>query len=80
MIVGKKNEVVVYSKANCPQCVVVKNQLSLKAVKFSEVRIDEDKDIARWLVGQGHRQVPVVYVDGVHVPNAGLTLTSELVE
>lgn len=67
-------EVVVYSKAHCPQCVVVKNQLTLKGVEFSEVRIDgDDKSIARWLVEKGHRQVPVVYVDGVHVDPRRIT-------
>lgn len=80
MQVGDSNEVVVYSKANCPQCVVTINQLSKKGVPFKIVKIDENKDVARWLVGQGHRQVPVVYVDGVHIPNAGLKLTAEIVD
>lgn len=59
-------EVVVYSKTHCPQCVVVKRELSLKGVEFKEVNIEQDKSIARWLVERGHRQVPVVYVDGAH--------------
>ena len=62
-------KVVVYSKLNCPACVVIKRQLTLNGVDFSEVRIDEDKEVAKWLVSQGHRQVPVVYVDGVHTTN-----------
>lgn len=73
-------KVVVYSKANCPQCVVVKRELSLRGVDFSELRIDgEDKSLARWLVEQGHRQVPVIYVDGKHVANY-LTITNEIID
>lgn len=72
------NKVVVYSKANCPQCVVVKRELGLRGVEFSEVRIDEDKTIARWLVEQGHRQVPVIYVDGKHIADYR-TITAEII-
>lgn len=69
--------VVVYSKANCPQCVTVKNQLTLKGVEFQEVRVDVRPDARIWLIKQGHRSVPQVYVDGVHTdPNA---ITAEIV-
>lgn len=60
--------VVVYSKTNCPQCVVVKNKLKTRGVDFTEVNIDTDAELRAWLIGQGHRQVPVVYVNGVHTP------------
>jgi glutaredoxin 3 len=59
-------EVVVYSKLKCPQCVVVKTKLKARGVPFKEVLIDEDAELRAWLMGQGHRSVPQVYVDGVH--------------
>lgn len=68
--------VVVYSKANCPGCITVKQQLKLKGVDFKEVRIDQNPDVARWLVGMGHRTVPQVYVDGVCTDPA--TVTAEI--
>lgn len=70
MLVGKDNKVMVYSKQNCPQCVVVKKQLKNSGVQYVEVSIDEGSPEARhWLLGKGHRSVPVVYVDGVHIAN-----------
>lgn len=75
MIVNEASKVVVYSKTNCPQCVVVKQQLVKKGIDFEEVNIEKDATMRSWLVSAGHRQVPVVYVDDVFVPNAGITLT-----
>lgn len=75
-VVGK--QVVVYSKANCPQCVKVKNELGLKAVDFTEVRVDQEPSMRDWLLAQGHRSVPIVYVDGVHVKDVS-TITNEII-
>lgn len=72
-----KSGVIVYSKTVCPQCVKVKSELTLKGVEFREVKIDGNPEVAKWLIAQGHRQVPVVYVDGVHTNPA--TITSEIV-
>lgn len=70
--------VVVYSKTVCPQCVKVKNELALKGVSFEEIKIDGNAEVAKWLIAQGHRQVPVVYVNGVHTNPA--TITNEIVD
>lgn len=75
MEVGNK-EVVVYSKSNCPACVKVKGELTLKGVEYTEVRIDQQPEMRDWLLSQGHRSVPQVYVDGVHTDPA--TLTNEI--
>jgi glutaredoxin len=56
----------VYTKTNCPQCVVVKNKLALRGVDYEEINIEKDATLRAWLIGQGHRSVPVVYVDGIH--------------
>lgn len=71
-------KVVVYSKANCPQCVKVKNDLALKGVEFEEARVDLNPILRGWLIEAGHRSVPVVYVDNVHVDPS--TITAEIVE
>lgn len=59
--------VVVYSKMRCPQCVKVKQELTLKGVIYTEVLVDTNPEAHKFLVERGHRSVPVVYVDGVHV-------------
>lgn len=69
--------VVVYSKANCPACVKVKSELTLNGVEFQEVRVDQRPDARDWLIKQGHRAVPQVYVDGVHTDPK--TITAEIV-
>lgn len=70
--------VVVYSKANCPACVKLKNELSLKAVEFTEVRVDLVPEARQQMVEAGHRSVPIVYVDGVHVKDTS-TITNEII-
>lgn len=57
----------VYSKANCPQCVVAKNKLNAAGIGFVEVRIDLDVEARTMLMEAGHRSVPVIYKDGLHV-------------
>jgi glutaredoxin len=71
-------QVVVYSKASCPQCVKVKNELTLKAVEFVEVRVDLIPEMRDFLLREGHRSVPQVYVDGVHVKDTS-TITNEVI-
>jgi glutaredoxin 3 len=70
--------VVVYSKANCPACVRVKSELTLKAVAFTEIRVDQQPEMRDWLLSQGHRSVPQVYVNGVHTDP--LTISNEINE
>lgn len=70
--------VVVYSKANCPACVKVKNELTLKAVEYTEIRVDQEPAMRDWLLSKGHRSVPQVYVDGVHTDP--LTISNEINE
>lgn len=67
----------VYSKNNCPACVRVKNELTLKGVEFEEVRIDQDTEAYAFLIAEGHKSVPQVYVDGVHTDPT--TLTNEII-
>lgn len=54
----------VYSKLNCTYCDKAKGLLKLKGIPFEEVRIDLDTTKRDWLVEQGHRAVPQIYLDG----------------
>ena len=53
----------VYSKAGCPQCDVVKTWLTQNGYTNEEVRIDEDDTAKEFLIGEGNRSVPQMYLD-----------------
>jgi glutaredoxin len=53
----------VYSKNHCPFCDKAKHLLTQKNIPFSVVNIDEDQDAREWLIGQGHRTAPQLYLD-----------------
>jgi len=52
----------VYSKNYCPFCDKAKHLLKTKSINFTEVKIDEDNDAREWLLEQGHRTVPQLYL------------------
>lgn len=54
----------VYSKSNCPNCDKTKMLLKNKGIEFEVVNIEEDQDAREWLLDQGHRAVPQLYLDG----------------
>ena len=52
----------VYSKNNCPFCEQAKHLLTTKNIEFKVVNIDTDPDAREWLIGQGHRTAPQLYL------------------
>jgi glutaredoxin len=54
----------VYSKSSCPQCDKAKSLLSNKGINFDVVDIEQDASARQWLIEQGHRTVPQIYVKG----------------
>jgi glutaredoxin 3 len=61
----------VYSKENCPQCVKAKTLLKRHGYSFEEVRIDEDDAARNFLLAEGHRSVPQLYVDEMLLVEGG---------
>lgn len=59
--------ITVYSKNNCPGCETLKAKLKRDNIAFDEQNINHNPDTMEWLLAQGHRTVPTVYRDGVHV-------------
>ena len=54
----------VYSKSNCPYCVLAKNLLSEKGVSFKEINLDgKDKELQALRERTGMRTVPQIFVD-----------------
>lgn len=56
--------ITVYSKNNCPFCEQAKALLTKKDIPFDVIKIDENPEAREWLMAQGHRTVPQLYLDG----------------
>jgi glutaredoxin 3 len=56
--------ITVYSKNHCPHCDQAKSFLRNKGIDYQEVRIDQDDEARNFIVAQGHRTVPQIYMDG----------------
>jgi glutaredoxin 3 len=54
----------IYSKNNCPFCVMAKNYLQSKNINFVEVNIEEDAESREFIQRQGLRTVPQIFMDG----------------
>lgn len=54
----------VYGKTVCPYCVQAKNFLRAKNIDFHEINIDQDAEAREFIMSQGHRTVPQIYMDG----------------
>ena len=53
----------IYSKNSCVFCVRAKNYLESKNIKYEEVNIEHDSEAREWILEQGHRTVPQVYIN-----------------
>jgi len=62
-------EIVIYSSAHCPYCVMAKELLEEKNVEFKELRIDEKFQYAREAVERsgGRKTVPQIFIGDYHV-------------
>jgi glutaredoxin len=52
----------IYSKNHCPFCDKAKYLLKTKNIAYTEIKIDEDQDAREWLLEQGHRTAPQIYL------------------
>lgn len=52
----------VYSKNNCPFCEQAKHLLKTNGFEYEEIKIDENPEAREWLVAQGHRTAPQIYL------------------
>jgi glutaredoxin 3 len=70
----------IYSKANCPFCEMAKKYLQSKNINYQELRIDQDADARQFLLSEGHRSVPQLYLDGKLFVQGGYDGLKELTE
>ena len=57
-------EVIVYSKNMCGYCVQAKNWLKNKNIEYKEINIEEQPEAREFVISEGHRTMPQIYVDG----------------
>ena len=54
----------VYSKDLCPHCVHAKNYLTSKNINFREINIEQDPEAREFIINQGLRTMPQIFMDG----------------
>ena len=57
----------IYSANRCQYCEMAKGLLKAHNVPFMEVNIDKDEAAKKYIVGNGHREVPQLYLGGEHI-------------
>jgi len=58
--------VTVYSKNQCPQCVMTKHVLKQQGTDFKEINIDREPRFTEIIRDLGYRSVPVVDAGQIH--------------
>jgi len=62
-------EIVIYSSAYCPYCIMAKELLESKNAPYTELRVDEKFQYAREAVKRsgGRKTVPQIFIGDTHV-------------
>jgi len=55
----------VFTKTTCPECVKAKNILTMYGFEYTEINIEHDSSARTFLLDEGHRSVPQIYVNGL---------------
>lgn len=57
------NNIVVFTLSGCGHCVELKKELKRQDIKFSEIQIDNNKEIWNKVVEQtGHNSLPTIFI------------------
>jgi len=70
--------IIVYSKNNCSHCENAKNYFVRKNISFKEINIEQDLEAREFILGQGHRTMPQIYMDGKLFVEGGWTGLSKM--
>jgi len=54
----------IYSKSQCPHCDSAKIFLRSRGILYTEISVDRDPQAREFLMAQGHRSVPQIYLNG----------------
>ena len=70
--------ITLYSKPNCPQCDQAKLRLQNLDLDFVVIDISHDSQAREFLLTQGHRSVPQMYVGDQQLISGGWPSLSKL--
>ena len=68
----------IYSKTVCPYCVQAKNYLKAKNINFREINIEQDAEAREFIINQGLRTMPQIFMDGKIFVEGGWTGLSKM--
>ena len=69
-------EVIVYSKNMCGYCTQAKSWLKTKGIEYKEINIEEQPEARDFVISEGHRTMPQIYIDGKSV--GGYTTVNQI--
>jgi glutaredoxin len=52
----------IYSKNSCPNCTKLIKLITDQQLKYEIVKVDENQTAREWLLAQGHKSVPQLYI------------------
>lgn len=58
------SKLTLYTKNLCPYCTQAKTQLKLWGIQFEEINIEEVTEAKDFVINQGHRTMPQIYLNG----------------
>ena len=70
--------ITIYSKKFCPNCEQAKNYLRTKNINFREINIEQDAEAREFIIQQGLRTVPQIFMDGKIFVEGGWTGLSKM--
>jgi len=53
----------IYTKTTCPYCDQAKQLLEAFGFEYESVNIEQDTNARTWLLDQGHKSVPQLYIN-----------------
>jgi glutaredoxin len=65
--------ITLYGKEGCGYCTKAKALLLQHDINFVEIRIDEDADAKAFILEEGHKTVPQLYVGDMLLVEGGYT-------
>ena len=59
----------VYSKSNCPECEKAYALLDKAGLSYHKIKVDEDTAARTFLIEEGHKAVPQIYLNDEYIGN-----------
>jgi len=56
-----------YTQNDCPYCVLIREKLDEWGIEYDVINISYDKDAKLFLKEKGHRTVPQLYYEDIHL-------------